>query len=284
MRGRRSRRATVSDPPGTDRPARRPRGGGRPTRWGRQVPPFGRRARAGGGLRSGAMEAATFVPEPGAARMLRLAPPGAKIVDRDGRSVTAHYGSVATEVAVCRKSVGLAVRTELRSLEVCGREPWLERLLARALGGRVPAVGSAAIAAGTWCCRVDERRALVIGPSGAVERWRRVAREAVIGGSPISAAELTDAWVALSLIGPKAARLLEMAGVAATGVPVGAVLSDAVEGAPAMVLRAGADHWLCLVDAAAAPEACNALLEAGRTVGLSLVGCEAVGRLAAAAR
>jgi hypothetical protein len=53
--------------------------------------------------------------------------------------VTAHYGSVATEVAVCRKSVGLAVRTELRILEVCGREPWLERLLDRALAGRVPA-------------------------------------------------------------------------------------------------------------------------------------------------
>src|SRR4051812_13090905 len=157
------------------------------------------------------MEAALFVAAPGIARLHRLAPPGAKVVDRDGRSVTAHYGSVATEIAVCRKSVGLAVRTELRILEVCGREPWLERLLARALAGGVPAVGTAAIAAGTWCCRVDERRALVIGPSGAVERWRRVAREAVIGGSPISAAELTDAWAPLSLLRPKAPELLAMA-------------------------------------------------------------------------
>jgi glycine cleavage system aminomethyltransferase T len=229
------------------------------------------------------MDAALFVASPGSARLHRLAPPGAKVVDRDGRSVTAHYGSVATEVAVCRKSVGLAVRTELRILEVCGREPWLERLLARALAGRVPEVGTAAIAAGTWCCRVDERRALVIGPSGAVERWRRVAREAVIGGSPISAAELTDAWAPLSLIGPKAARLLAMAGLDGD-VPVGGVVTGAVEGAPALVLRAGADHWLALHDANAAPEACQALLEAGRTVGLSLVGCEAVGRLAAAAR
>src|SRR3954447_3442624 len=77
-----------------------------------------------------------------------LLPPGAKVVDRDGRSVTAHYGSVATELAVCRKSVGLAVRTELRILGVCGREPWLERLLSRALTGRVPAMGTAAVAAG----------------------------------------------------------------------------------------------------------------------------------------
>jgi glycine cleavage system aminomethyltransferase T len=230
------------------------------------------------------MEAALFAASPGTARLDRLAPPGAKVVDRDGRSVTAHYGSVASEIAVCRKSVGLAVRTELRILEVCGREPWLERLLARALGGRVPAVGTAAIAAGTWCCRVDERRALVIGPSGAVERWRRVAREAVIGGSPISAAELTDAWAPLSLIGPKAPRLLAMAGVEASELPVGEVRLGTVSGASALVLRAGADHWLCLVDSDAAPEACHALIEAGREVGLSLVGCEAVGRLAAAAR
>jgi glycine cleavage system aminomethyltransferase T len=230
------------------------------------------------------MEAALFVASPGSARLASFAPPGAKVVDRDGRSVTAHYGSVATEVAVCRKSVGLAVRSELRVLEVCGREPWLERLLHRTLAGRVPTPGHAAVAAGTWCCRVDERRALIVGASGAVERWRRVAREAVIGGSPISAAELTDSRVPLSLIGPKAARLLEMAGAAAADLPVGGVVSTAVEGAPALVLRAGTDHWLCLLDADAAPEACHALLEAGRTVGLSLVGCEAVGRLAAAAR
>jgi glycine cleavage system aminomethyltransferase T len=229
------------------------------------------------------MEAALFVASPGSARLDRLAPPGAKVVDRDGRPVTAHYGSVATEVAVCRKAVGLALRSELRILEVCGREPWLERLLDRALGGRVPAVGSAAIAAGTWCWRTEQDRALVVGPSGAVERWRRVAREAVIGGSPISAAEVTDAWEPLSLIGPKAPRLLASAGVE-DELPIGGVCAATVEGARALVLRAGADHWLALLEAEAAPEACHALLEAGREVGLSLVGCEAVARLAAAAR
>src|SRR4051794_41601821 len=102
------------------------------------------------------MEAALFVPPPGSARLARLAPPGAKVVDRDGRPVTAHYGSVATELAVCRKAVGLALRSELRILEVCGREPWLERLLGRALGGRVPSVGTAAIAAGTLGLRTGQ--------------------------------------------------------------------------------------------------------------------------------
>jgi glycine cleavage system aminomethyltransferase T len=212
-----------------------------------------------------------------------LVAPGAKVVRRDGRPVTAHYGSVATEIAVCRKTVGLAMRSELRVLEVCGREPWLERLLDRTLAGRVPPPGHAAVAAGAWCCRVDDRRALVIGAGGAVERWRRVAREAVIGGSPISAAELTDSWVPLSLIGPKAARLLEMAGLPGD-LPPRALRPGTVEGADALLLRAGTDHWLLLLDGAFAPEACHALLEAGRSVGLSLVGCDAVSRLAVAAR
>jgi glycine cleavage system aminomethyltransferase T len=209
--------------------------------------------------------------------------PAAMVIARDGRPVTAHYGSVAAEVAVCRKSVGLALRTELRVLEVAGREPWLERLLGRALGGQVPEAGSAAVAAGTWCARVEADRALVIGPSGAVERWRRVAREAVIGGSPIAATELTDDWTPMSLIGPKAPRLLALAGLP-DDLPPRGLAAGAVEGAGTLVLRAGPDHWLILVDAAFAAEACHALLAAGRSVGLSLVGCEAVGRLAAAAR
>src|SRR4051794_40833757 len=123
----------------------------------------------------------------------------------------------------------------------------------------------------------------VIGPPGAVERWRRVAREAVIGGSPITATELTDQWAPVSLIGPKAPRLLDLAGLPAD-LPLRGVHLGAVEGADTILLRAGADHWLLLLEGAFAPAACHALLDAGRSVGLSLVGCDAVGRLAAATR
>jgi hypothetical protein len=100
------------------------------------------------------MRIAPLAPASDAAPLARLTPPGAMVIARDGRTVTAHYGSVAAEVAVCRKSVGLAVRTELRILEVAGREPWLERLLGRALGGGAPEVGSAAIAAGAGCAQI----------------------------------------------------------------------------------------------------------------------------------
>jgi hypothetical protein len=74
-----------------------------------------------------------------------------------------------------------------------------------------------------------------------------------------------------------------MAGLPA-GMAVGDLGSGIVEGASATLVRVSADHWIALLEAGHAPEACHALLEAGRSVGLTLVGCEAVGRLAAAAR
>jgi glycine cleavage system aminomethyltransferase T len=211
-----------------------------------------------------------------------LTPRGAMTVARDGRVVARHYGSVAAELAVCRKSVGLALRTELRVLEVEGREPWLEQLLDCALRGRHPVPGEAAVvaAAGTWCARVGERSALVVGSPGAVERWRRVAREAVIAGSPITAAERSCAPV--SLIGPRAGRLLRIAELPEP--EPGRVETGELEGATTVVVRAGPDHHLLLVDCAGAAAACRELLRRGREIGLSLVGCDAVGRLAAAAR
>jgi len=217
-----------------------------------------------------------------AGRLDLMSPAGAHVVARDGRPVTAHYGSVATEMAVCRKAVGLAFRTELEILDVHGREPWLERLLTRALGCD-PQSGSAVAAAGTWCCRLDLHRALLVGPSGAVARWRRVAREAVVGGSPITAADLTGSYSAMSLIGPRAARLVEAAGLAAD-VPLNAVQEGLVATAPAIAVRTAADQWLLLVESAGASAAYRTLCEAGRPLGLSLVGSEAVGRLAAATR
>lgn len=212
----------------------------------------------------------------------RLTPPGAHVVARDGRPVTAHYGSVATEVAVCRKAVGLAFRTELEVLDLQGREPWLERLLTRALG-RDPQTGSAIAAAGVWCCRLDLHRALVVGPSGAVASWRRVAREAVIGGSPITAADLTEGCAPMSLIGPRAARLLDLVGLPAT-LPLHAVYEGLADTAPVTLVRTGADHWLLLVDDDDVATTYGALCTHGRPLGLSLVGSEAVGRLAAATR
>jgi glycine cleavage system aminomethyltransferase T len=45
---------------------------------------------------------------------------GATMVERDGRWVAAHFGSPASEAAVCRSRVGLAERSDRATLELSG--------------------------------------------------------------------------------------------------------------------------------------------------------------------
>src|SRR4028119_376310 len=69
-------------------------------------------------------------------------------VVRDGHDVIAHYGSVATEVAVCVKHAGVVQRPELGVLELSGNPGSLAHLLDTALGKLAPAVGAAVEGAG----------------------------------------------------------------------------------------------------------------------------------------
>ena len=126
-------------------------------------------------------------------------------------TAVAHYGSVATELAICRKTAGLADRSELGRLELTGREPWIEHALAHAIGPGVPRPGRAARLGDTWCCRVAPDRALIVAPAPALARWRRLAREAVVAGHPIACADVSAATTAASLVGPSAAAVLRLA-------------------------------------------------------------------------
>jgi hypothetical protein len=68
---------------------------------------------------------------------LRLA--GGVMSEREGHAVAVNFGSAATELAICVKRVGLAVRSDLDALEIAGPEPWLNHFLDGSLGGRVSA-------------------------------------------------------------------------------------------------------------------------------------------------
>jgi glycine cleavage system aminomethyltransferase T len=205
------------------------------------------------------------------------------MVHRWGCSVAGNYGSVAGEVAVCVKRVGIANRSDLDRVELRGREAWLDHALAKALGDRVPPTGQAVRVAGTWCCRTSPERALVIGSHPSVSRWRRFAREAVIAGSAIQCADLASAVAAVSLVGPRAADVLRDAGLP-HGLAVGAVCPGILADATVTVLREEADRFLLLLDAGSSEAAWDALFAAGRPSGLSYVGCEALERLAAVPR
>jgi glycine cleavage system aminomethyltransferase T len=196
----------------------------------------------------------------------QLTQAGGVMVMRNGHQVAAHFGSTATEVAVCVKRVGLAVRSDLAAIDVVGAEAWLDHFLAEVLGPQVPSLGRARRIAGTWCCRVASDRAVVIGPWSATTR---------IEGDP------ADANAVLTLVGPRAHQVLADAGLA-SDLPADGFRQAWFADSPALLVRESADRYLLVVEAEQAGEALRALLDAGRWLGLSMVGADALARLAAA--
>jgi glycine cleavage system aminomethyltransferase T len=181
----------------------------------------------------------------------RLREAGGVMVTRDGHQVAAHFGSTATEVAVCVKRVGLAVRSDLAAIDVVPDDQ------------QVPSPGRARRMAGTWCCRVASDRALVIGPRS--ELRHRPARERTV----------------LTLVGPRAHQVLADVGLH-NGLEIEGLREGWFADTPTLLLREAADRYLLVVDSEQADEAWRALLDAGRSLGLSMVGAEALARLAAA--
>jgi heterotetrameric sarcosine oxidase gamma subunit len=211
----------------------------------------------------------------------RLLLAGGVMSEREGHPVAANFGSAATELAICVKRVGLAVRSELDALEIAGPEPWLAHFLEGSLGGRVPVEGEAVRTARSWCCRVAPDRAVVIGPWSAAARWSAIMRHAIITGAAVDCTDRSDSATALTLVGPRAARLLDDAGLE-PGLPVGGVRETWFAGTTALILREADDRFLLLLDADHAVDAWQELFDVGRALGLSMVGAEALERLAAA--
>jgi glycine cleavage system aminomethyltransferase T len=195
----------------------------------------------------------------------------------------AHYGSVAAEIAVCAKAAGLVDRSSLRQLAVTGPEHLLDHVLEAALPDGAPGPGRAVCVASTWCCRTTARRAIVAGTPSAVERWRQVESRAVSSaGLAVDVERLADA-TALTLVGPRAARI-----VAAVGLPADLAILDVADvtlaGAPLTLVREDAESFLALFERGQPPAVFEALWTAGREHGLAPVGNEALELLHAAHR
>jgi glycine cleavage system aminomethyltransferase T len=213
-------------------------------------------------------------------RILRA---GAVMATRDGHPVAAHFGSTATELAVCVKRAGLAVRSDFDTLEVSGLEPWLSHFLAETLGAHAPSAGRAGRSAGTWCCRVAPDRAVIVGPWSAIARWTRFVREAIVTGSSLACSGRAESATALTLVGPRGERLLRDAALR-SDLPVQGLHEDWFAGSPTLLLREAPDRYLIVVDPDCASDAVGELFAAGGSLGLSMVGAEALERLAAAPR
>jgi glycine cleavage system aminomethyltransferase T len=199
----------------------------------------------------------------------RLRQAGGVMVMRDGHAVAAHFGSTATELAVCVKRVGLAVRSDLAVIDVDGAEPGLASFLTEALGQEVPSRGRARRIAGTWCCRVASDRVIVVGPWSTTARWTRLLHDR------------TTARTVLTLVGPRAHQVLADVGLQ-NDLEIEGLREGWFADSPTLLLRESADRYLLVVDPEQAGAAWRELLDAGRSLGLSMVGADALARLAAA--
>lgn len=205
---------------------------------------------------------------------------GAQLGERDGHVVVALYGSTPGEIAVCMTHVGLADRSDLGTLELRGPQPALDRALVAPLGDPPPVPGTARRRDGVWYLRLDRRRALLVGSHGAL-----AALEPLGEGhdrSELACTDLGDKTAIISVIGPRAGRLLAAAGLP-DHLQAGAIGRDPGDASILAILRESQRRVLVLVRAPAIEAAWGRLLAAGEPLGAAFVGCDALTLLGAAA-
>lgn len=182
---------------------------------------------------------------------------GATLGRRDGRLLAAHYGSPATEIAVCRVAVGLAERSDRATLEVRGRREELDRAL-----GELAGLGDRA-----WWSRLSRTRVVV-----RCEHDDRDACLRALGRDAIVSVHEPGAEIAaLALVGPYAEAVLAAAGLE-------------TDPGTAVILRDRSAAIELLVARRLGPALWTRLLDAGEPYPIACVGVDAIAALAASQR
>jgi glycine cleavage system aminomethyltransferase T len=173
---------------------------------------------------------------------------GACIAVRHGQRVAAHFGSVASETAVCLRSVGLADRFGGVTFDVRGAAGAVDAALQR-VDGHAPVSRPGAHHAVVRSEREDEARC-----------------RSLLADDDLFVTDVTKDYAALGLVGPRAGSVLVQAGLA----PYEATVLNGRDGYEILVpLRFGEQAWVHL-------------LLTGRSLGLACVGFDALEHLAVA--
>lgn len=201
------------------------------------------------------------------------------LAERDGHTVATHYGSVPAEIAVCMKSVGLADRSELGTLELRASTSLLDRTLSARLGDPPIAPGSARRLRDVWYLRLDARRALLVGTHVALGRDPMIGKGS--DRAELSCNDIGAAVAIVSVIGPRAGRLMAGAKLP-DDLAVGAIGRDPQDPSVIAILRESQRRILVLTRAPSIDALWLRLLAAGEPLGAAFVGCDALTLLGAA--
>lgn len=198
---------------------------------------------------------------------------GAQLTERDGRMIVALYGSVQGEIAVCMKSVGLADRSDLGTLELRGATSLLDRALATWLGDPPPAPGTARRLRGVWYLRLDARRALLVGQHASLASGPPVGKGRE--RSELQHSDIGSTVSIISAVGPRAGRLLGAVGLD-DDLAIGAIARDPRDANVLAILREEQRRVLIIVRRPAIDALWHRLLGAGEPLQAAFVGCDAL--------
>jgi glycine cleavage system aminomethyltransferase T len=203
---------------------------------------------------------------------------GALLGERDGHTIVANYGSIPGEIAVCMKAVGLADRSDLGTLELRAEQTLLDRVLTARLGDPPVAPGSARRLRDVWYVRLDARRTLLVGSHRALESGPMLGTRAERGDLTIR--DIGSNVAIISLIGPRALRLLAAAGLP-DALAIGAVGRDPDDPSVLAIVRESQRRVLVVVKASGVDAMWSRVLAAGEPLGAAFVGAEALTLLGA---
>jgi glycine cleavage system aminomethyltransferase T len=205
---------------------------------------------------------------------------GARVAERDGHPVAAQYGSIPGEISVCMKSVGLADRSDLGTLELRAASALLDRALAARLGHPPVPPGAARRLLDVWYVRLEPRRALLVGSHAALAAGPPLGKGA--DRADLTCRDIGAAVAIISVIGPRAARLMAAAGLP-DELAIGAFGRDPRDPSVIAILRESQRRILLLARAPAIDAVWSRLLAAGESLGAAFVGHDALALLGAAA-
>lgn len=177
---------------------------------------------------------------------------GATMFERNGREVAAHFGSPASEAAVCRSRVGLAERSDRATLELEGNP--------EAVGEALEELGQLGKAA--WWVRTSPHRAIIRSDGAAVGACTSM----MLRAEDVSVEDVSIEHAALDLVGPHAHDVLRVH-LEQDGAPV------------VLVVRRDETCVELLVPRVYGPALWNDLLAAGDPYGIACVGLEALEHL-----
>jgi glycine cleavage system aminomethyltransferase T len=200
---------------------------------------------------------------------------------RGGIGVPANFGSAAGELAACLVGVGIADRRDLGKLRITGPRSSVQALARRHTGvGLVPG-GVAATREAWWCAEEVDRLFVLVAAERRARLQDALRHEARPRGVTVS--DVSETLTCVAVIGRRMPHLLAaLCIVPASGDlrSVAPYSAGELAGNRVSLLLESDHRGLLIAQAAHADEVWQAVEAAGRPLGLSLIGIDALERFA----